>query len=651
MASSVATQTQPIEASERLEAPRYRRRGVAFLAFGALGVVFGDLGTSPLYALQECFTGQYRVAPSADNVRGAVSLFVWALVVVVSIKYVAIIMRADNKGEGGILALLAMTSGDSSNSDERKPRTGRRLATVLILGFLGAALLYGDGVITPAISVLSAVEGIEIATPALKPLVVPISLTILVALFLLQRFGTGRLGLMFGSVLASWFLAIAAIGIGNLASHGLSIAAALDPRWAVRFFSLHGIHGVPVLGAVVLCLTGVEALYADMGHFGRRPIRIAWFALVFPALVLSYLGQGALLLDRPSAAVRPFFNSVPAWGLIPMVIVATAATVVASQALIAAAFSMTRQAAQLGYLPRVRVEHTSAEQIGQIYLPGLNWVLMIACLLITLAFRSSGALAAAFGLAVSGTMLITTILFGVMARRRWHWSPFPIALVVGTLLVIDGAFLTANLLKVAAGGWLPLVIGAAMFLLMTTWTRGRALLRAVNEARAIPAAEFVASIASAPPPRVKGAAVFMQATSGDVPIALLHNLKHNRILHETVVFLTIVVERVPDVTPDERLEVSSLGNGFWIVVGHYGFMEHPDVPRLLADAATRGIPLKPSDASYYLSRETIVASKKPGMALWRERLFGIMLRNATPASAFFGLRPNRVVELGAQVEI
>ena len=629
--------------------PRGNRHALALLAFGALGVVFGDLGTSPLYALQECFTGRYPVTASPDNVRGAVSLFVWALVIIVSVKYIAIIMRADNEGEGGILALLAMTSGNPQSSDRR--RKGGRLGIVLMLGFLGAALLYGDGVITPAISVLSAVEGLEIATPAFKPYIVPIAAAILVALFLLQRFGTGRLGLVFGSVLAAWFIAIAAIGSWSLASHGVAIVSALDPRWAIRFFAEHGIRGVPVLGAVVLCLTGVEALYADMGHFGRRPIRLAWFALVFPALVLSYLGQGALLLDRPAASTRPFFNSAPAWSLIPLIVLATAATIVASQALIAAAYSMTRQAAQLGYLPRARVAHTSAEQIGQIYLPGLNWSLMLACLLVTITFRSSSGLAAAFGLAVSGTMTITTVLFAVVAHRRWHWSVPTVVLVAGSLLLIDAAFLAANLLKIAAGGWLPLLIGAAVFVLMTTWTRGRALLRAVYDARAIPAEEFIASIAPTPPPRVKGAAVFMQATTGVVPVSLLHNLKHNRILHETVVFLTVVTKRVPYVPDAERLEVKSLGEGFWTVVGHYGFMEQPNVPDLLARASAIGVPMRPADASYYLSRETIIPSERPGMALWRERLFGIMLRNATPASAFFGLRPNRVVELGAQVEI
>ncbi len=636
-------------ASTRADAPSGRR--LALLTLGALGVVFGDLGTSPLYALQECFGGAYPVAATPENVRGAVSLFVWALVIVVSVKYVAIIMRADNQGEGGILALLAMAHGGTGDAAAHPASRQRKAAVVLALGFLGAALLYGDGVITPAISVLSAVEGLEVATPVFKPFIVPLAVAILAGVFSLQRFGTGRVGAAFGVVLATWFVAIAVLGAWNLSVHGVAIASSLDPRWAVRFFELHGWRGVPVLGAVVLCLTGVEALYADMGHFGRRPIRLAWYTLALPALVLSYLGQGALLLERPDAASRPFFSSVPQWGLYPMVVLATAATVVASQALIAAAFSPTSQAAQLGYLPRVRVAHTSSRQIGQIYLPGLNWALMGACVAVTLAFRSSSGLAAAFGLAVSGTMTVTTLLFAVVARRRWGWSLPLVVAVAGALLVIDAAFLGANLLKIASGGWFPIVLAALVFTMMATWTRGRALLRAQYEARALTAEEFVASIAEAPPPRAQGAAVFMQATSHAVPVALLHNLKHNKILHETVVMLTVITERIPHVAAEDRIEVSSLGRGFWRVIGHYGYMEQPNVPDLLSIAAAQGLVLTPMQTSFYLSRETIIPSGRPGMALWRERLFGVLVRNATPASAFFGLKPNRVVELGAQIEI
>jgi KUP system potassium uptake protein len=650
----VSSTSDTTTANAHASAPTGRR--LAWLTLGALGIVFGDLGTSPLYALQECFGGAYPIAVTPDNVRGAVSLFVWSLIIVVSVKYVVIIMRADNQGEGGILALLAMAlNGGVSRRTEPDVTPVRamrhRMAIVLTLGFLGAALLYGDGVITPAISVLSAVEGLDVATPVFRPFIVPIAVVILLALFSLQRFGSGRVGAVFGVVLATWFVTIAVLGAWNLATHGTTVATALDPRWCVRFFREHGLRGVPVLGAVVLCLTGVEALYADMGHFGRRPIRVAWYTLALPALVLSYLGQGALLLEQPTAASRPFFNSVPAWGLYPMVVLATAATVVASQALIAAVFSMTSQAAQLGYLPRLRVAHTSARQIGQVYLPGLNWMLMIACVAVTIGFRTSSALAAAFGLAVSGTMTITTILFGIVAHRRWNW-PLPLVVAVaGLLLVIDTAFLSANLLKIAAGGWFPLALAAIVFTLMTTWTRGRALLRAEYQARAMPATEFVASIAGNPPPRVRGVAVFMRATSTDVPVALLHNLKHNRILHDTTVMLTVRTERVPRVLPADRLVVASLGQGFWSVEGRYGYMDQPNVPDLLVQAGTHGLHVSPADASYYLSRETIVPSQRPGMALWRERLFGFMVRNAKPASAFFGLKPNRVVELGAQIEI
>jgi KUP system potassium uptake protein len=628
-----------------------RHRGLALLTLGALGVVFGDLGTSPLYALQECFIGPHAIAPTPDNVRGAISLFIWSLVLVVSVKYVFIIMRADNQGEGGILALLAMAHGDTRNVGSRAVTLGASTGPILALGFIGAALLYGDGVITPAISVLSAVEGLEVATPMFRPFILPIAVAILIALFSLQRFGSGRVGLAFGVILATWFVAIAALGVWNLSTHGVSIVSAVDPRWAFHFFQTHGWRGVPVLGAVVLCLTGVEALYADMGHFGRRPIRIAWYTLALPALILSYLGQGALLLQRPDASSRPFFNSVPEWALYPMVALATAATVVASQALIAAAFSMTRQAGQLGYLPRVRVAHTSSRQIGQVYLPGLNWALMIACLTVTVAFRHSSALAAAFGLAVSGTMLVTTMLFSVVARRLWKWSLPLVVAVVGAMLVIDVAFLSANMLKIASGGWFPLALAVVVFTLMATWTRGRALLRAQNQARAMPAEEFVASLDAATPPRVRGTAIFMQAATHDVPVALLHNLKHNRILHETVVMLTVLTERVPYVEAQDRVEITKLGQGFWRVVRHYGYMQQPHVPDLLEVAGQRGLPVKPAEASYYLSRETIIASERPGMVLWRERLFGVMLRNATTASAFFGLKPNRVVELGAQVEI
>jgi KUP system potassium uptake protein len=627
------------------------QRHLGVLTLGALGVVFGDLGTSPLYALQACFNGPTAVSPTHANVMGAVSLFVWSLVIVVSVKYIAIIMCADNQGEGGILALLTLALGERP-ADATAVRSHRRaLWLVPALGFVGTALLYGDGIITPAISVLSAIEGLEVATPAFHPFVVPLSALILIALFAVQRYGTGRLGAVFGVIVAVWFVTIGVLGAWSLAAYDPGAIAALDPRWGVHFFIRNGWHGVVVLGAVVLCLTGVEALYADMGHFGTRPIRLAWFLLAFPALVLSYLGQGALLLKHPEAAARPFFDGVPAWALYPMVALATAATVVASQALIAAVFSMTSQAAQLGYLPRVRVVHTSSSEIGQIYLPGLNWILMLACLAVVLGFRSSDALASAYGLAVAGTMTITTMLFAIVARRRWGWSVPLVAAVATTLFVVDASFLGANLIKIASGGWFPLVLAAAVFTLMSTWTRGRALLRAAYDARATSATAFIASLEGDPPTRTRGAAVFMNAVADNIPPALLQNLKHNGVLHETVVLLTLMTERVPYIEEIERIAVASLGSGFWRVTGRYGFMEHPNVPALLSAAESHGLKCMPSATSYYLSRETIVPSPKPGMAAWRERLFGFMQRNATSISAFFGLTPDRVVELGTEIEI
>jgi KUP system potassium uptake protein len=612
-------------------------------------VVFGDLGTSPLYALQACFNGPSAVTAARGNVMGAVSLFIWALAIVVSGKYLAIIMRADNQGEGGILALLTLALGARTPAARAWP--ARAAWLVLALGFVGTALLYGDGIITPAISVLSAVEGLEVATPAFHPFVLPLAVGILVALFSIQRFGSGRLGAVFGVVMGIWFVVIAVLGVWSLATHDAAILAALDPRWGVRFFVENGWHGVVVLGAVVLCLTGVEALYADMGHFGTRPIRLAWYLLAFPSLVLSYLGQGALILQHPDAAVRPFFNAVPAWALYPMVALATAATVVASQALIAAVFSMTAQAAQLGYLPRVRVVHTSSVEIGQIYLPELNWLLMLACVAVVLGFRSSDALASAYGLAVAGTMTITTGLFAIVARRRWGWSVPLVVVVATTLFIVDASFLGANLIKIASGGWFPLVLAAGVFTLMSTWTRGRALLVAAYNARAVSIATFIESIAGASTPRVPGASVFMHAASDHVPPALLQTLKHGGVLHETVVLLTLVTERVPYVHGSERIAVASLAHGFWKVTGRYGFMEHPNVPALLRLAAPLGLTLTPAETTYYLSRGTIVPSRHPGMAAWREGLFGFMQRNSTSISAFFGLTPDRVVELGTQIEI
>ncbi len=632
------------------------RTHLAAASLAALGVVFGDLGTSPLYALHDTFVGAHPVAVTRENVLGILSLFMWSLIVVVSGKYLTVMMRADNRGEGGIFALLALTGATAppAESDTQANRgAARRKSLILLLGIAGAALLYGDGVITPAISVLSAVEGLEVATAALHAYVVPLTVVVLIGLFAAQSLGSGKIGKMFGPVLAVWFLVIAAIGTWGIL-RAPSVLLAFDPRYAAAYFTAHGWRGFPVLGAVVLCLTGGEALYADMGHFGRRPIRVAWFALAFPSLVLSYLGQGGVLLTKPSAAENPFFLSAPAWSLYPLVGLATAATIIASQGLITAVFSLTSQAVQLGLSPRFKVLHTSSREIGQIYLPALNWALMIACLALVVGFQSSTRLAAAFGLAVSGTMAITTLLFIAVARDRWGWGVGRVTAIAGVFLLIDIAFLGANLLKIKDGGWIPLVIGAVVFLLLSTWRRGRELLRRAEEDRPGSAASIeplLESIANGSAAHVRGTAVYFHSSDKGIPRALLHNLKHNRVVHERVIFLRIITEDVPVVANEQRVAVTALVGGFWRVVARYGFTEEPRVPAVLALAAREGLEFREAETTYFLGRETIIPSARPGMAGWRERLFSLMMRNASPATAYFGLPPNRVVELGAQVEI
>jgi len=579
---------------------RRGRRQLGAASLAALGVVFGDLGTSPLYALHETFAGSHPVAPTRDNILGVLSLFIWSLVVVVSGKYLALLMRADNRGEGGIFALLALTraAAQKARVDERGQIRRKRIVRVIVfLGIAGAALLYGDGVITPAISVLSAVEGLAVAAPQLHHWVVPLTVIVLVLLFYVQPFGSGRIGQVFGPVLALWFVVIAAIGVRGIAQ-APGVLRAFDPTQAVGYFVAHGWRGFTVLGAVVLCLTGGEALYADMGHFGRTPIRVAWFGLTFPCLLLNYLGQGGVLLTNAAAVENPFYRAAPQWSLYPLVGLATVATVIASQALITAVFSLTSQAVQLGLSPRLRIVHTSSHEIGQIYLPALNWVLMLACLALVVGFRSSTRLAAAYG-------------------------------------------------------WIPLVIGAVVFLLLDTWYRGRQLLR-LNEAsnsRSAGVEALLASLRDGSAARVRGTAVYMHSVPRGVPRTLLHNLKHNRVLHERVIFLTAVTEDVSFVPLAERVEVTVLAEGFWRVVGHYGFRQEPDVPDILELAAAKGLEFRKDQTTYFLGHETIISAPKPGMARWRERLFGIMVRNARPATAYFRLPPNRVVELGTQVEI
>ena len=622
----------------------HRSTPLLLLSLSALGVVFGDLGTSPLYALQEAFHGNRGVVPTPANVIGMVSLFLWALIMMVSVKYVALLMRAGNRGEGGILALLALLT---------RRGAPRGAGIFVLLALFGAAMLYGDGIITPAISVLSAVEGLAIATPNLAPSVIPITIGILILLFAVQPYGSGRVGVFFGPILATWFVVIAILGAHSLASNPAALAA-FNPIHAIRFFGRNGAHGFLALGAVILCLTGGEALYADMGHFGRRPIRLAWYGLALPSLALSYLGQAAHLLRHPEAASRPFYSTVPLPYLYPMVILATMATIVASQALISAVFSLTRQATQLGFLPRVQIVHTSGAVAGQIYLPALNWILMLATISIVAAFRSSDRLAAAFGLAVSATMAITTILFGAVAHRRWRWSWPLVILVCGTFGIADAAFFAANAIKFVDGGWLPLLIGATVFAVMSTWSTGQKLLQASERERTIPLTVFLDSLALHPPHRVRGTAVFLARDKEGVPLVLLHHLKHNQVLHETVVLLTITTAEVPVVDERARTTVESLPLGFHRVVGRFGFMEEPNAPAILAQASKAGVPLVPERTTYYLGRTTLVPPserKTRKMGSLRLRLFTFMKRNDRSVTLYFDMPPNRVVELGTREEL
>ena len=614
----------------------------------ALGVVYGDIGTSPLYAIRECFFGSHAVSPTPDNILGVLSLIIYALLIVVSIKYLAIVMRADNQGEGGILALTALVPGrQERGAGNYRLAVGRPV--LIALGIFGTALLYGDGMITPAISVLGAVEGLEVVTPLFGPYVVPVTVVILVALFMIQQFGTHRVGGLFGPIVIVWFLTIAALGVLWI-WRAPAVLGAFDPRHAVTFFESNGVAGFVVLGAVFLVVTGGEALYADMGHFGRSPIRLAWFGLVLPALLLNYLGQGGLLLLNPGAT-QPFFLLAPQWALIPLVVLASAAAVIASQALISGAFSISRQAVQLGLIPRVDVEHTSSREAGQIYVPQINWALMVATVLIVIGFGSSGAVAAAYGIAVTLTMVITVLLLYVVMTERWRW-PVPVAVAVtAVFLAIDVAFLGANVLKILHGGWVTLVVAAALFIVMTTWRTGRRLLAERLTARAVPLPEFIAGTVAQAPQRVPGTAVFMTAQPHGTPPALAHNFRCNKILHEQVIVLTVVTAQTPHVPPADRATVEPLGHGIYNVRVQYGFMDDPDVPAALVLAREKGAEINIGDVTYFLGRETIIITPEQGMAEWRERLFVVMARNAVRATAYFNLPPDRVVELGVQVEM
>jgi KUP system potassium uptake protein len=624
-----------------LSTPGARPRKLLPLTLTAIGVVYGDIGTSPLYAMRECFFGSHSVPATAENVLGVLSLIIYSLLLVISVKYIAIVMRADNQGEGGILALTALLPQRADS---------RSIPVLVLLGIFGAALLYGDGMITPAITVLGAIEGLKVTTPLFDPYVVPIAVVIIIGVFAIQRFGTHLVGRMFGPIMVLWFVVIAVLGVMWMVRHPV-VLTAIDPRHAFVFFREHGWHGFAVLGAVFLVVTGGEALYADMGHFGKRPIRVAWFALVLPALLLNYFGQGALLLSDPKAAEQPFFLLAPGWALVPLVLLATAAAIIASQALISGAFSLTQQAIQLGYAPRLDIQHTSHHEIGQVYVPQVNWALMLSTLAIVIGFGSSTALAAAYGIAVTLTMIITALLLHVVATERWGWPPLVAYAVTGLFLTIDLAFFGANALKIAHGGWLPLVIGGLLFTLLTTWKTGRQIVAKRLTARAVPIEDFLAAVAKTSPARVSGTAVFMTAQPRGTPPALAHNVRYNKVLHEHVVTLLITTKPVPHVPPEEQVTVKALGHGLFDVRVSYGFMEDPNVPEALVNACQHGLELDEDDVTYFLGRETLIVTRSPGMAVWREHLFVLMARNAVRAPTFFRLPAERVVELGVQVEL
>jgi KUP system potassium uptake protein len=620
-----------------------RGRHLGYLALGTLGIVYGDIGTSPLYAFRESFHEHYGIPVTPANVLGILSLIFWSLILIISIKYLVFVLRADNRGEGGIVALTALVT--PLRRVERK--TGRWL--LILLGLFGAGLLYGDGMITPAISVLAAIEGLEVATPFFQPYIIPITIGILVALFLFQSRGTAGVARIFGPVTLVWFTTLALLGLRWVVRQP-EVFAAINPLQGLEFFVRNGWHGFLVLGSVFLVVTGGEALYADMGHFGRTPIRLSWFTIVLPALLLNYFGQGALLLEQPEAVINPFYRMAPEWALYPLVLIAAAATVIASQALITGAFSLTMQAIQLGYLPRMEIKHTSATAIGQIYIPGVNRILMVACVTLVIMFRSSSNLAAAYGVGVTTDMVITTILLFMVVRERWKWS-LPVAIIfIGFFLMIDLAFWGANLVKIPQGGWFPLVVGAVMFTLLTTWRRGRSILRENQRAGSLPFSDFVEKDQPVHITRVPGIAIFMYSEAAMTPPALLRNLKHNKVVHETVILLSINTEEVPRVPPSERAECHHFGNGFYQVILHYGYMDDRNVPRDLALVDLNRIEIDPMEVSYFLGRERILPSEQ-GMPIWRDNLFAFMSRNARNATDFFGLPHDRVVELGTQVEL
>ncbi len=621
-----------------------RGRYLVGLAIAALGVVYGDIGTSPLYAMREAFHGPLSIPVTPGNVLGVLSLMFWSLILVVTIKYHIVIIRADNKGEGGVLALMALVQGN------RVTRGLSPSQIMIILGIFGAALIYADGALTPAISVMSAVEGLEVAAPGLVNWVIPLTLAILIGLFYFQSRGTARIGAVFGPIMMVWFAVIATLGVIQIVQYP-AVLSALSPYHAIRFFSENVSRGFVVLGAVFLVVTGGEALYADLGHFGHRAIQLAWFSVGLPALALNYFGQGALLLQHPEAAVHPFYHLAPDWALYPLIALATAAAIIASQAIISGAFSLTRQAVQLGYAPRMRIEHTSSREIGQIYVPSVNVGLALLTCAFVLYFGSSTNIAGAYGVALSTLMVMTTIMFYVMCRDVWRWSRLKAGLIVGLFLLMDVPFLIANGLKIEHGGWVPLAVAGVLFLLMTTWRRGREILSKRMLEKSVPLNMLLADLAAEPPIRVPGTAVFMYGNAEGTPPALVHNLSHNKVLHEKVVFLTVVTEDVPHVGSGNRVTVRRLGKGFHAVTARYGFMEDPSIDDVLTAARAHQLVIPIEGTTFFLGRETLVASDRPGMAMWRERLFGFMARNALRATAFFKIPPNQVFEVGTQIEL
>ncbi|WP_228488093.1 potassium transporter Kup [Rhodocyclus gracilis] len=611
------------------------------LALAALGVVYGDIGTSPLYTMKEVFAGNHAIPLTADNVLGILSLIVWVLIVIVSVKYVFFILRADNRGEGGIMALIALALRDAKGKPKREK-------AIMLIGILGAAMFYGDGMVTPAMSVLSAVEGIEVAAPSFEPFVIPLTLIVLFLLFFFQRKGTASVGALFGPVMVAWFLTLAALGLYNLNAEP-GVLRALNPLYGINFLIENRGIAIVAMGAVVLAVTGAEALYADMGHFGRSPIRLAWFGLVLPSLILNYFGQGALLLADPTAMDNPFFRSAPEWALYPLIGLSTVATVIASQAVISGAFSVTRQAMQLGFVARVEVQHTSDREQGQIYLPAVNWGLLAAVVVLVLGFRSSNNLAAAYGLAVTGDMVITSLLATVVAARVWGWGWARAGLLFACFLAVELSFLVANVMKIPDGGWFPLAVGVVVFTLMTTWKRGRQLLNERLSGEAIALVPFIDALIVAMPPRVPGTAVFLYADPDAVPHALMHNLMHNKVLHERMVIVSVRVLDQPYVPASERIELQALKADFYRVVVRYGFKDDTDLPQALSLCAAKGLALDMMETSFFLGRETLIPRLDSEMALWREKLFIAMFRNASSATNFFKIPSNRVVELGTQV--